>query len=229
MRHAIGMTAAAAIIIMASCGESQAPNDWQLLSLQGNVCRMSVTREDAANGLFPMFDDCETEIYFDPSGYIESINGIDFIHRGDSIEIASPGNTCWPDAYCRRWQDGRTLHVTGWVAMPQTDKSRFGASATFDRQGRVTEASDNGLVGELLDLNGCCNTAVTRLGYDDDGRFPVSEETEATIGGEEISYAINYTYEHTDSMGNWTMRTARDAATGTTLFTERRKLTYRLQ
>lgn len=220
---------AISVTVLCSCTSGRELDDRGMFGLCGKVRRLSFVREDAANGLPPMFADAEGEVGFDTLGRIAYVNDMDFITCGDSIVIAASIGGRDEEAACRRWQDGDVVVYDGHVTTQPCDGEELGlfaAHAEFDDQGRLVDLTDKGLFGTLLGLWDWSAESERVYIYEGDRLFPAGEKVVATFGGSTVSEAAAYTYLATDSVGNWTLREARFAGSGKAAFIERRRLDY---
>lgn len=217
------------LILLPGCGNDRRIDDRTAMGINGDVRQMTVVREDLANGLPPMLDDWQSEVWFDSAGRLSAVNGFEFSAHGDSITVTPSDSRTGIVIKLRRWQDGTALHYDGTVtdlSFPGRETSQCSASITLDDMGRVAAVQDTGLLGGLLRLADYCTSSTRTFTYESEGPFPSGEHIKASLGDNLTEVTITFTYSATDSLGNWTMRTATDATTGKPAYIERRRLDY---
>ena len=128
------------LILLPGCGNDRSIDDRTAMGINGDVRQMTVVREDLANGLPPMLDDWQSEVWFDSAGQLSAVNGFEFSAHGDSITVTPSDSRTGIVIKLRRWQDGTALHYDGTVtdlSFPGGETSQCSASITLDDMGRV--------------------------------------------------------------------------------------------
>ena len=195
------------LILLPGCGNDRRIDDRTAMGINGDVRQMTVVS----------------------AGQLSAVNGFEFSAHGDSITVTPSDSRTGIVIKLRRWQDGTALHYDGTVtdlSFPGGETSQCSASITLDDMGRVAAVQDTGLLGGLLRLADYCTSSTRTFTYESEGPFPSGEHIKASLGDNLTEVTITFTYTATDSLGNWTMRTATDATTGKPAYIERRRLDY---
>lgn len=231
MKYISILLAIVCMVITGGCSnkspETMTAKEW--LGLEGNVKNIVTEREVTVPGSKSFFGQTGNMITFSPEGNITYINNYITELSEDGTTILQPydeGNGTAPESISYTKGTYGTNSITIESCMDGDDEDsqvKFQTELKFDERNRLTGIYDDGLLADILRIEGQMESLEIEFEYNRKEPFP----SKASFNfNDSYSITVSYTYLETDSIGNWTQRQANDSENGELLFYENREIEY---
>lgn len=231
MKYISILLAIVCIAITSGCSnkspETMTAKEW--LGLEGNVKNIVTERDVTVPGSKSFFRQTENMITFSTEGNITYINNYITELSEDGTTILQPydgGNNTAPKnfSYTKGAYGTNSITIESRLSGNEEDSPvKFQTELIFDERNRLTGIYDDGLLADILRIEGQMESLEIEFEYNRKEPFP----SKASFNfNDSHSITVSYTYLETDSIGNWTQRQANDSENGELLFYENRGIEY---
>lgn len=231
MKYISILLAIVCMVITGGCSnkspETMTAKEW--LGLEGKVKNIVTEREVTVPGSKSFFGQTENMITFSHEGNITYINNYITELSEDGTTILQPydgGNGTTPESisYTKGTYGTNSITIESCIDGDDEDSPvKFQTELNFDERNRLTGIYDDGLLADILRIEGQMESLEIEFEYNRKEPFP----SKASFNfNDSHSITVSYTYLETDSIGNWTQRQANDSESGELLFYEYREIEY---
>lgn len=222
-----------AIICIAITGgcSNNSPEDMpakEWLGLEGNVKNIFTEREVTVPESKSFFGQTENMITFDLEGNITYINNYitEMSGNGNSLQHYNHDNGVSPEyiSFTKEKNGINSIIIRSLINSTEEDSTvRFLTQMDFDEKKRLTDIYDNGLLADILQIEGRMESLEIKFEYSGKDRLP--DKANFKFDNRQ-SINLEYKYIKADKFGNWTQRYAKDIENGHILFYESRQIDY---